>query len=743
MGSIKCSRSLRAILLASPPNTLRRFLQSLVPGGANASTADKEHLASMVPASVRRHMIRQWVAKVNEHWTPLKCAYVKVRCVGSNAKWLRLLNILFRTWREDTPTKKGRHVTLYIDDVAVPRPKGVHTMKKVRHTAQTDSNVQVLHSGLVSYRPLVPRVHVTWPKLLSSIVSEHGEDALHSHFLQSIIFNPLADKARARGARAGVTAIGVRIGTPILKLPNSMACVNFVSYGEHDDSNEDLHYFAKPTLVEINDLFKAGSININGTVWPIQPRLSLDGLCLSGCFCHGSFRSLFPCPLCRIKKEDLMDIRLSVATGATKRTIQSIRLMSHRQATGNAMCEGCGLYVCHTDDEVRERGGPEAAIRVCRDGDFPERPWTSKKRTVIVDGKQVTLTQTWEQWHYGIKYGQEVVFFAEPQTAILCNLHRKLQTLPLIISGTVARYLDPDWKEQSEGPSTQALCAVVSHFGRDVMPLEEPAKFPTLTGGRTLYGRHGRLAAGVRVDGNTERCWVAGHEQVLDIVFDDRAEKKKRMKRYERSMAIWEAYISYNHLLTKPYAYPRVKFLCSREEVSALWEQRAREVEVAAVRFLELFRANCPGLGEGSFYLHAMLAHVPDNVRLVGRVDEYSTEGMEAGHTWMNETLVKGTNSIKHERMKQVMASKVTEEYIYENDGDVAAAVDREETKKEHIKETRVKAAKRRATERLEDVRTADKRNSEQLKNELLQKKLARRADKLQARRTRTPTSST
>ena len=77
-----------------------------------------------------------------------------------------------------------------------------------------------------------------------------------------------------------------------------------------------------------------------------------------------------------------------------------------------------------------------------------------------------------------------------------------------------------------------------------------------------------------------------------------------------------------------------------------------------------------------------MLCHVPDNVRLVGSVDAYTTEALEAGHQWMNWTLVNNSNSIKYERMEQVMKAKVTDEYIYENDDDIRRAVDVEEKKK-------------------------------------------------------------
>ena len=101
-------------------------------------------------------------------------------------------------------------------------------------------------------------------------------------------------------------------------------------------------------------------------------------------------------------------------------------------------------------------------------------------------------------------------------------LHWELQTTPLLIQGLVARHLDPEWKEAREGPQTEVLCAMVSHFGRDRVPLDEPATFPALTGRRALYGRHGAMAAGLTLDGNTSRNWHAGFDEVLKVTFHDR-----------------------------------------------------------------------------------------------------------------------------------------------------------------------------------------------------------------------------
>ena len=67
-----------------------------------------------------------------------------IRCVGSNAKWLRLTNTLFRVWREPIGQKKGRHVTLTIDDVKVPVPHARYTLDNVKKNAALTAGEQAL-----------------------------------------------------------------------------------------------------------------------------------------------------------------------------------------------------------------------------------------------------------------------------------------------------------------------------------------------------------------------------------------------------------------------------------------------------------------------------------------------------------------------------------------------------------------------------------------------------------------------
>ena len=103
--------------------------------------------------------------------------------------------------------------------------------------------------------------------------------------------------------------------------------------------------------------------------------------------------------------------------------------------------------------------------------------------------------------------------------------------MPLLIQGIVARHLDRGWKEKREGPQTGVLCAMIEHFGRNVMPLEDPRKFPELAGVLTLYGSHGARRRRLRI----ARGYIWKHSSslhaarvtLLEIVFSNRASKKR------------------------------------------------------------------------------------------------------------------------------------------------------------------------------------------------------------------------
>ena len=110
----------------------------------------------------------------------------------------------------------------------------------------------------------------------------------------------------------------------------------------------------------------------------------------------------------------------------------------------------------------------------------------------------------------------------------------------------------------------------------------------------------------------------AARETVLDIVLSDRDSTSKRKAQRAKAMTTWDIYVKLRNLLHTPFQYGKAFVLCMEAEIHALWNSRAEVVESTAVTFLEAFRASCNGIGEGSWYLHCTLAHIPGNIRRVG-----------------------------------------------------------------------------------------------------------------------------
>lgn len=70
------------------------------------------------------------------------------------------------------------------------------------------------------------------------------------------------------------------------------------------------------------------------------------------------------------------------------------------------------------------------------------------------------------------------------------------------------------------------------------------SSFPALTGTRRLYGRHGGLAASVKVNGPSSRAWHALFPEVLNfkVTFHDRDENRSRKKAYDRAVKTIQYY---------------------------------------------------------------------------------------------------------------------------------------------------------------------------------------------------------
>ena len=150
-----------------------------------------------------------------------------------------------------------------------------------------------------------------------------------------------------------------------------------------------------------------------------------------------------------------------------------------------------------------------------------------------------------------------------------------------------------------------------------------------------------------------------------------------RRRTYDRCVKTIRLYLECRDLYYKPFdyvgVYGRPLELCSRAEALHLWNKRADAAALAAVAFLKQFRKTCAGIGLKSWYLHCMPKHLPDCIRKFGVLAKYSTEFGESGHSWTNQVLVSGSNSIPGERMLQVMTAKTLEEYTVEQNPDIAA----------------------------------------------------------------------
>ena len=198
------SRPLRAFMVGKPDHIIKAYLDFLIPGSGKATVSQLDDIAcTYVPDKLRRHVIRQWVQKVENFWSAGRCAYTKGRMMVSNARWLLQANVMFRTYVPGDGKKKARYVAKKIDGVAMPCPKGRWSIDKVRAEGRVAAGVATANGGLTAYRKFTPCLEKRWNRVLGELTQRHGPQVPASEHLQSVDLNVWSDKANARGARAG------------------------------------------------------------------------------------------------------------------------------------------------------------------------------------------------------------------------------------------------------------------------------------------------------------------------------------------------------------------------------------------------------------------------------------------------------------------------------------------------------------------------------------------------------------
>jgi hypothetical protein len=222
------------------------------------------------------------------------------------------------------------------------------------------------------------------------------------------------------------------------------------------------------------------------------------------------------------------------------------------------------------------------------------------------------LGETWLEAHAGIKYGRYPLINVEPEKWYLCLLHFNLRVTGGNINKLVFAHIGKfgDQKEQAK-----ELCEILQEAG--IWVREERLK-PKSKKADAAHVKDisfvGRDAVGIQT--------LA--ENLMDVVFppDERDDDEDVKKMYDKGMEVWNVWRDLWRLLNNKI---------DSDDVQAR-NQRADEVQVLADRYRVAW---CRAVGSTSgLYVHIMHEHLADQVRAVGDLRPYQSQGLEHLHSF-------------------------------------------------------------------------------------------------------------
>jgi hypothetical protein len=230
----------------------------------------------------------------------------------------------------------------------------------------------------------------------------------------------------------------------------------------------------------------------------------------------------------------------------------------------------------------------------------------------------VILEKTWPDAHFGIKYGRSPLLEIEPKRWYMCLLHFNLHitggNINKLVFEHIGKFGDP--KEQAK-----ELCSILQEAG---IWVREERLQPKSKKGDDAYVKDisfvGRDAVHVGVQTLAEK--------LMDVVFppEDREEDQDIKSAHDKAimMAVWDVWRDLWRLLNNK--------IDSNNAIAR--NKRADEVQALA----DQFRVACTwytAVGSTTgLYVHIMHTHLADQVRAVGDLRPYQSQGLELLHSF-------------------------------------------------------------------------------------------------------------
>ena len=486
--------------------------------------------------------------------------------------------------------------------------------------------------------------------------------------------------------------------------------------GAGDDA-KSMALFAAGPIKQLLAAFKRGDFDVimpDGTtkVFPLKSVLIGlgDGSYASSANMLEGHSGTYGCHVCEIPTALFMEIRREELAKYKERTLESIQEYGHM--VSGIQCQGCGLHVVATQDEADQLNAGlskknHKAIRVCT-GDPHVDPPQPKKWPANTGLK-------WGPTHKSVRYGGNgwyLLWAVDLKCWVICVLHLKLRVTAQVFAVCCLQWLDRGWKPTAkqkrekvvDGPGTEIVTALVNTMlsGRKIQKLEKVAKMLD----KQVSGSLGGLAV-QSYDGAVCNVLNRVRHVLLEVPFPSKecVPGSEMLLNKQRATRIWDSFVEYLELLLKPLECDANSDTVT---VMAIREARALEVEAAGAVFVSAWKVLRPN--SRCWYVHAMVAHVGDQIRRHGYLPDFSMEGLEAKHSTSKQILLRLSNSKQFQRIKTVMSHYTLRDATMasaRNDVELADVLDYKEAQKVRRTNTRRGTTSRRVAARHADLTTS------------------------------------
>lgn len=312
-----------------------------------------------------------------------------------------------------------------------------------------------------------------------------------------------------------------------------------------------------------------------------------------------------PCYLCEIRKEDCCSTDPVILAAAPRRTLSSIRLMSHRQL---GTCTGCGMEI------VQVVTNPLTQMSQSKMGD--KAPTKAKWPAAVK-----ALNKTWPQMHPGIVYGHSPPINLEPWEWVICVLHLNLR-----IVGAMFVHL------------------VVSNIGKCASMPQQKEAFMELFKMAGIYMKERKLDRKNDIDKSWEgKFSFAGAEaekvmrvypQMLEIIYP------KAARETDSAVAL-----AYTKAMNAFKQWEVVWGLLNKDLGPDTRGARADELQSASTAFVDLWvKAHKKTQG---LYLHMLASHIGEMYLAFGDLRPFQAQGLEHCHSKRKQA---GLDALAHAR---------------------------------------------------------------------------------------------